>query len=1113
MAAVSLAFALVTALKVELWLAMPFAIAWGVAILSLDRLFVVSLSRKGTKGTEGTWRAQLLRASPRVLLALLLGFVISTPFVLQIFRPEIEDEITILHARAETAYLAEARNSQLQQQINQDQAQVNNLTAEAGGGGPVISTPQSAQLQNTLNQAKAAETNDYNRWQCQLYGSAGGQTCQPAGNGPLAKADQQRYEKDVAQVNSEQSQFEAKAKELLPAEQKSLQAAQAEQAQELSAFTTQNENNGGLLIRLQALDAVTGHDSTLNAARWLLFLLFVIIDCMPVMIKVMLNLGPKNNYDKLLEAEEQKQLRVAEVNREFRETAEMMAAGTVIGEQQSRLEGWNATIPEVTQNIIAARTSVEARELDAWKNARKRRLHGENAATSGQITDVEPPINLSARPPTNAAEAPQRWWQNLRMPAYQVFNNVRHGSDGSQWQGAHTSGQQPRSAPHSADMAQPVNFGNSHKSRQAEHSDISAKGKHPGRQRRDWLSIFAIPVAIAVATIFASFYFTNLQNGLTKQQHQDDIEQTYLGDMRDFLLNQHLSTSGPDGEVRKLAIEKTVTTLQLLDARRNGIVLGFLRDAGLIGRQDEVIDLSGADLSGADLRGVNLAGVDLAGANLNGAHLSGATLTGASLSDAILTGADLTGARLGGVTLTSADLSGAHLSNAILAGADLAGANNITQHQLDGVNSCRDAILPAVPVGLTCYNKPTIWLTYWYTESPAERPVILKLIQQFEQNKNNQGIRINPVPMDFFKTRAAFTAAAAQDGSAPDVLRSDLGWTRLFASKGYLLNIDSYAYQTGLDLSDYVSLGYDKYDGHLYGLPQVTDVLALLYNKADIPSPPGTMASFEADVVGVVHKNKAKYGFETDGEFYNTLPFLFACGGGMLDQRNNNILVNNAGSVEGLQFLLNLESNTNHVMPSKVDFSKSSIDPVTDFMTGKTAMIFDGPWDVSKILTGPSFKDNHGNLGIASIPRGPAGQTGSPLGGQSYVIYSGTAYPAEAYKFIEFMSSEPSQITIAEANHTLPTRHSAYRAGVLSDPFISAFLGIKSKSPVVPRPTITQAAYLFDMADPSIWAALAGTQRANEALNTVANSWNRLGAGNEIPQSALTPGRSQTACS
>jgi hypothetical protein len=213
--------------------------------------------------------------------------------------------------------------------------------------------------------------------------------------------------------------------------------------------------------------------------------------------------------------------------------------------------------------------------------------------------------------------------------------------------------------------------------------------------------------------------------------------------------------------------------------------LRFLRDVGLIGAQDEVIDLSGADLSEADLRGVNLAGVTMDGANLTKARLSGATLTGASLSDAILEGTDLTGARLGGAILTSADLKGAHLGNAILSGADLTGAQNLTQQQFDKVNSCSEALRPS---GIKCNRMPIIWLHYWYTEAGKETNVITNtLIPQFE--KENPGIRIEPKHMDFFETRAAFTARVQDGNPPPDVLRSDLAWTELFAQKGYLWDL------------------------------------------------------------------------------------------------------------------------------------------------------------------------------------------------------------------------------------------------------------------------------------------------------------------------------------
>jgi arabinogalactan oligomer / maltooligosaccharide transport system substrate-binding protein len=390
-------------------------------------------------------------------------------------------------------------------------------------------------------------------------------------------------------------------------------------------------------------------------------------------------------------------------------------------------------------------------------------------------------------------------------------------------------------------------------------------------------------------------------------------------------------------------------------------------------------------------------------------------------------------------------------------------------------------------------SSSTVTLTYWYTEATAETPVILQRIQQFQQQ--NPNIKINAVYQPIYQTQAAFVTAA-QAGKAPDVLRSDVGWVSQFAWQRYLLNIDSYVSQS--DISDYLStpLSYDKYNGHLYGLPQVTDFLALLYNKAElakvgITSPPATMVDFEAAAMKIV-QSKATYGFETTGTSYYVLPFLWAFGGGMIDQHNKhcNILVNSQESVKGLKFLLNLQ-NGDKVMPAKVDLINGYNNMVNDFKSGETAMIFDGPWEVSNILTGTAFTGNPRNLGIAAVPMGLTGQRGSPVGGQSYVISASTAHPKEAYKFISFMSSTASQVAIAKANYTLPTRNSAYQdLLVSSDWVIKAFYDINKTA--VPRPAIPQGGYLFDAFDPNIGAALDGAKGPSDALNAVADAWKQL---------------------
>ena len=118
MAAVSLSFALVNALKAPLWAALIFALLWGVAIMSLDRLFVVSMHRYRNP------LFYLVMALPRFAMAVLLGFVISTPFVLQIFKPEINHQIKLMQAAERSAYFKDLPHNPVYITVQQDKATV-----------------------------------------------------------------------------------------------------------------------------------------------------------------------------------------------------------------------------------------------------------------------------------------------------------------------------------------------------------------------------------------------------------------------------------------------------------------------------------------------------------------------------------------------------------------------------------------------------------------------------------------------------------------------------------------------------------------------------------------------------------------------------------------------------------------------------------------------------------------------------------------------------------------------------------------------------------------------------------------------------------------------------
>jgi len=133
---------------------------------------------------------------------------------------------------------------------------------------------------------------------------------------------------------------------------------------------------------------------------------------------------------------------------------------------------------------------------------------------------------------------------------------------------------------------------------------------------RNWLQVIAalaVPVVIAIGT----WRFTAQQSEASAQVAQDQQQETalqmYLDRMSNLLLNNKLRESQPEDEVRNVARARTVTVLPQLNAGRKGELVRFLRQAGLINRENVIIALGGTYLGYADLEYTKLADTSLAG--------------------------------------------------------------------------------------------------------------------------------------------------------------------------------------------------------------------------------------------------------------------------------------------------------------------------------------------------------------------------------------------------------------------------------------------------------------------------------------------------------------------
>src|SRR5476651_2052470 len=67
--------------------AILFGLLWGTAIFNMDRYIVSSINK------QGSTNQQILQASPRILLAIMIGIVISRPLELKIFDKEIRQKL------------------------------------------------------------------------------------------------------------------------------------------------------------------------------------------------------------------------------------------------------------------------------------------------------------------------------------------------------------------------------------------------------------------------------------------------------------------------------------------------------------------------------------------------------------------------------------------------------------------------------------------------------------------------------------------------------------------------------------------------------------------------------------------------------------------------------------------------------------------------------------------------------------------------------------------------------------------------------------------------------------------------------------------------------------
>ena len=111
----------------NIWGAILIGLVWGLFIFNLDRYLVNSMYSDGTsKITAQEWKS----ASPRLIIAIFIGIVISTPVEMLMFNGRIQEEIqkeNRLSQNEETVYATNSELLQLKNDVDKQQTLVDTL--------------------------------------------------------------------------------------------------------------------------------------------------------------------------------------------------------------------------------------------------------------------------------------------------------------------------------------------------------------------------------------------------------------------------------------------------------------------------------------------------------------------------------------------------------------------------------------------------------------------------------------------------------------------------------------------------------------------------------------------------------------------------------------------------------------------------------------------------------------------------------------------------------------------------------------------------------------------------------------------------------------------------
>jgi hypothetical protein len=324
LAALSAGYAIYSVFNDSIW-AVVFAIVWGLIIFNFDRFLVSTMRKYGV-----TRQKQIWMATPRLVLALLIGFTIARPLELKIFEKEIDVQLT------------ENRHKKMLANDNLLQAENRSVLETAQKERDLLRQKQ-AGLEDTLHRLQQAYVTEAD-------GTGGSQR---RGIDKLTKLKQEAYESALKQYTPQLQLLTQQ----INYQDSLIKQANAGREQKNRTYEAQVAGDVGFLERNKALSDLSARESSVFWTSMLISLLIILIETGPILSKLIMTTGP---YDLALAGIELKQMAGAE--EDMRRDKELVKEKrTAIYDRKKEMT------TELLQKLAELQKKHVQEELDQWE--------------------------------------------------------------------------------------------------------------------------------------------------------------------------------------------------------------------------------------------------------------------------------------------------------------------------------------------------------------------------------------------------------------------------------------------------------------------------------------------------------------------------------------------------------------------------------------------------------------------------------------------------------------------------------------------------------------------------------------------------------------------------